>query len=93
MAKAYWVNVYHAIHDEEKLAAYAKIAGPAVQANGGKFLIRGMPAKAYEAGRLEDFYNFRLDWVWDDDRLPAFTQSPAMIHANLHWIPISVPQN
>lgn len=53
MAKAYWVNVYHAIHDEEKLAAYAKLAGPAVQANGGKFLIRGMPAKAYEAGMMQ----------------------------------------
>ena len=54
MAKAYWVNVYHAIHDEEKLAAYAKDRGSsAVQANGGKFLIRGMPAKAYEAGMMQ----------------------------------------
>ena len=38
MPKAYWVSAYHAIHDEEKLAAYAKIAGPAVMASGGRFL-------------------------------------------------------
>ena len=45
MAKAYWVNVYHAIHDEEKLAAYAKLAGPAVQANGGKFIFAVCPPR------------------------------------------------
>ena len=32
------------------LAAYAKIAGPAMQAAGGRFLVRGMPAKTYENG-------------------------------------------
>ncbi len=53
MPKAYWVSVYHAIHDEAKLAAYAKIAGPAILAAGGKFLARGTAAKAYEAGLLQ----------------------------------------
>ncbi len=53
MAKAYWVSAYHAIHDENKLAAYAKIAGPAILAAGGKFLARGTAAKAYEAGLLQ----------------------------------------
>ena len=53
MAKAYWVSVYHAIHDQDKLAAYAKLAGPAVEAGGGKFIARGMAAKAYEAGMLQ----------------------------------------
>jgi uncharacterized protein (DUF1330 family) len=53
MAKAYWVSVYHAIHDENKLAAYAKIAGPAVLEGGGTFLARGTAAKAYEAGILQ----------------------------------------
>jgi uncharacterized protein (DUF1330 family) len=32
------------------LAVYAKIAGPAIQASGGRFLVRGVPAKTYEAG-------------------------------------------
>jgi len=50
MPKAYWVSAYQAIHDENKLAAYAKLAGPAVLDGGGKFLARGMAACAYEAG-------------------------------------------
>lgn len=50
MAKAYWVAGYRAIKDADKLAAYAKLAGPAIQAAGGKFLVRGTPAKTYEAG-------------------------------------------
>jgi uncharacterized protein (DUF1330 family) len=50
MAKAYWVVCYRKIKDPEKLAAYAKIAGPAIQAAGGRFLVRGTPAKTYEGG-------------------------------------------
>ena len=50
MAKAYWICFYRSISDPEKLAAYAKIAGPAVQAMGGRFLARGGVAKPYEAG-------------------------------------------
>lgn len=53
MPKAYWVSSYQAIHDEEKLAAYAKIAGPAVMAAGGRFLSRGKATKAFEAGKVE----------------------------------------
>jgi len=53
MAKAYWVSAYHAVHDEEKLAAYAKLAGPAILEAGGRFLARGMASKAYEAGLLQ----------------------------------------
>ena len=53
MPKAYWVSSYQAIHDEEKLAAYAKIAGPAVMAAGGRFLSRGKAIKAFEAGKVE----------------------------------------
>ena len=50
MAKAYWISMYRAVHDADKLAAYAKLAGPAIQAGGGWFLARGMPAKTYEGG-------------------------------------------
>jgi uncharacterized protein (DUF1330 family) len=32
------------------MAAYAKLVAPAIQAAGGRFLVRGMPAKTYEAG-------------------------------------------
>ena len=50
MAKAYWIVCYRSIKDPEALAAYAKLAGPALQAAGGRFLARGMPAKVYDAG-------------------------------------------
>jgi uncharacterized protein (DUF1330 family) len=50
MAKAYWVSAYRAIKDADKLAAYAKLAGPAITAGGGRFLARGLPAKVYEYG-------------------------------------------
>ena len=50
MAKAYWVVTYRNIKNQDKVAAYAKLAGPAIQAQGGKFLIRGMPSKVFEGG-------------------------------------------
>ena len=50
MPKAYWITVYRAVNDPEKLAAYAKLAGPAIAAAGGKFLVRGSPARVYEKG-------------------------------------------
>jgi len=53
MAKAYWVTTYRSVKNADALAAYAKLAGPAIQASGGKFLVRGPAAKAYEAGLLQ----------------------------------------
>ena len=50
MAKAYWIAFYRSIKNPDALAAYAKLAGPAIQAAGGKFLARGTAAKTYEAG-------------------------------------------
>ncbi len=50
MSKAYWISAYRAITDPDAMAAYGKLAGPAIQAAGGRFLARGMPAKVYEAG-------------------------------------------
>ncbi|WP_432182103.1 DUF1330 domain-containing protein [Streptomyces sp. NBC_00063] len=41
MAKGYWVSAYRTISDPEKLAAYNKLAGPAVEAGGGRLLARG----------------------------------------------------
>jgi uncharacterized protein (DUF1330 family) len=53
MAKAYWISCYRTISEPGKLEAYAKLAGPAVTAGGGRFLARTVAAKAYEAGQLE----------------------------------------
>ena len=53
MPKAYWVTCYRSISDPDKLAAYAKLAPPAVQPFGGRYLARGTAAAAYESGQQE----------------------------------------
>jgi len=50
MAKAYWIACYRSISNPAALADYAKLAGPAITAGGGRFLARGGTAKTYEAG-------------------------------------------
>lgn len=50
MAKGYWITAYRRIADPGKVAAYAKLAGPAISAAGGRFLARGGTAKIYEGG-------------------------------------------
>lgn len=53
MAKAYFISCYRQINDPAKLAAYAKLAGAAIDAAGGRYLARSVAAKAYELGQLE----------------------------------------
>lgn len=50
MAKAYWIAAYRSVRDPQALAAYARLALPALEAAGGRFLVRGMPARVYEGG-------------------------------------------
>ena len=50
MPKAYWISAYRSIHDPDALAAYAKLAGPALLGAGGRFLARGTPSQVYEGG-------------------------------------------
>jgi len=53
MAKGYWITFYRSITNPTALANYAKLAGPAIEAGGGKFLVRGVPERVYEAGLKE----------------------------------------
>jgi len=53
MPKGYWVTCYRLISDPDKLAAYAKLAGPAIAPFGGRYLARGTAAAAYESGMKE----------------------------------------
>ena len=53
MPKAYAVVTYRSISDAQKLAAYAKLAGPAVAPFGARFLARGNAAVAREQGIKE----------------------------------------
>jgi uncharacterized protein (DUF1330 family) len=50
MAKGYWVATYRSIKSPEAMVEYGKLAGPAIQAGGGRFLVRGMPTKVFEIG-------------------------------------------
>ena len=53
MPKAYAVVTYRSVSNPEKLAAYAKLAGPAVTPFGARILARGNAAVAREHGLRE----------------------------------------
>jgi uncharacterized protein (DUF1330 family) len=63
MAKAYWIAFYREISDPKKLAAYAKLAGPAIEKGGGRFLARGTPAEVYDEGQRERTVVIEFDSV------------------------------
>jgi uncharacterized protein (DUF1330 family) len=63
MAKAYWISAYRKINDPAKLAAYAKLAGPAIESGGGRFLARAVAAQAYEDGKAERTVIIEFDSV------------------------------
>jgi len=44
------MTFYREIRDPQALAAYARLAGPALEAAGGRFLARGLPSQVYEGG-------------------------------------------
>lgn len=73
MAKGYWVACYRSVSDPEALAAYAKLAGPAIAAAGGRFLARGTAAKVYEAGIMQRLVVIEFDSV---DKAIAAHDSP-----------------
>jgi uncharacterized protein (DUF1330 family) len=49
---AYWISIYPADFDQEKFAAYAKLALPALEAAGGTYIARGLPELVYEDGKM-----------------------------------------
>lgn len=53
MPKAYWITAYRKISDPDRLVAYAKLAPLAIAPFGGRYLVRGTPAAAFEAGLKE----------------------------------------
>lgn len=50
MPKGYFIAFYSEIKDADALTEYAKLAGPAVEANGGRFIARGGRVKSLEGG-------------------------------------------
>jgi uncharacterized protein (DUF1330 family) len=63
MPKAYWVVTYRSVKNPEAWQAYAKLAGPAINAAGGRFLVRNKPSKIYEAGLNERVVLIEFDSV------------------------------
>jgi uncharacterized protein (DUF1330 family) len=63
MAKGYWVSTYFSVSDPNALSEYAKLAGPAISAAGGRFLARGNASKAYEKGLKERIVIIEFDSV------------------------------
>jgi uncharacterized protein (DUF1330 family) len=74
MAKAYWISCYRKILDPDKMAAYARLAGPAIEAGGGRFLARSPAAKAYEDGMMERTVLIEFESV---EKALATHESPA----------------
>ncbi len=63
MAKAYWIAAYKSISNPAALAEYAKLGGQAIQAAGGRFIVRGTAARAYEAGVVQRTVVIEFDSV------------------------------
>ena len=74
MPKSYWISTYRAIKDEQKVSAYAKLAGPALAAAGGRFIARGEPSMTYELGLKQRTVLLEFDSV---EQAIAAHDSPA----------------
>ncbi len=74
MPKAYWVVTYRSVKNPEAWQAYAKLAMPAIELAGGRFLIRNKPAKTYEAGMNERVVLVEFDSL---DKAIACHDTPA----------------
>ena len=53
MPKAYWITAYREIKHPDKVAAYAKLAGPALAPFGVRYLCRGTANATFESGLKE----------------------------------------
>ena len=78
MPKGYWVTSYRSISDPDKLAAYAKLAGPAIAPFGGRYLARATASAAFEAGLKQRIVISEFPSV---ERALAAHESPAYQHA------------
>ncbi len=63
MPKGYWVTFYRSVSNPAALGEYARLAGPSIQAGGGRFLSRGQPARSFEAGLTERAVVIEFDSV------------------------------
>ena len=50
MPKGYWIATFRLVKDRDQFANYVQRAVPVVEAAGGRFIVKNMPEKVYEAG-------------------------------------------
>ena len=50
MKKGYWVVAYRTVSDESSLKRYGELAVPAIEASGGRLVIRAATVEVREAG-------------------------------------------
>jgi uncharacterized protein (DUF1330 family) len=74
MGKGYIVVTYRKIKDQEKWQAYAKLAVPAAQKAGARFLVRATPSQVHELGMKERVVIVEFDSV---HKAIAYHDSPA----------------
>jgi uncharacterized protein (DUF1330 family) len=74
MPKSYWVVTYRSVKDQQAWQAYAKLAVPAIQSAGGRFLARSNPTKIYESGMNERVVLIEFDSI---DKATACHDTPA----------------
>lgn len=85
MPKAYWIATYRSVSNPDALAAYAKLALPAIVAGGGRFLARGLPVATKEKGLNERTVLVEFDSVaqalaaYDS---PAYKEALAVLGPN-----------
>ncbi len=63
MSGAYLIVQYNEIGDPSGLEQYVALAGPALEKAGGAVVAKGVPARAYEAGRADLSVLVRFDSV------------------------------
>ena len=63
MAKGYWITLYRHIADPARLAKYAALAGPAIEAGGGRILARGVATTTFEDGENQRTVVIEFDSV------------------------------
>ena len=71
---AYWISVYKEIHDDDHVAAYAELAGPALCVAAVTYVARGLPEKTYESGERTRTVVIRFESV---EAAQAAHESPA----------------
>ena len=86
MGKAFIGSSYLGSPQPERLAEYANLARTAIEVNGGRFIVHGLPAQTHEDGLSERTIIIQFASV---DRAMAAYESPAYQAARKFLGPVS----